>query len=288
MCLVPADVPVNKQEQFKKNYIALTKGTDNLFLFTGDQKIELLNTISPEDFFVLASSPYIGSFATHLGLIARYGKQFPKINYVAKLNGKTNLIPVAQRDPLSLCMWDIDQVVALQEESKLPICGVGYTIYLGSEYESQMLKEAAQIVHRAHQEGLIAILWMYPRGKAVRDELNGHLIAGAAGVAACLGADFAKIKVPHATEKETVLELLQEAVHAAGNTKVICAGGEKQEPEQFLKDLHSFLTISKISGGAVGRNIYQHDFKKALLMAQAIEALIYKKASLEEVLYIIK
>jgi len=115
-----------------------------------------------------------------------------------------------------------------------------------------------------------------------------ELIAGAAGVGASLGADFAKIKAPRATEKESVAELLSLAVHSAGNTKILCAGGEKQEAENFLKDLHTFLNVSKIAGGAIGRNIYQQDFKKATLMAHAIEALIYKKAALEDALEIIR
>jgi len=35
-----------------------------------------------------------------------------------------------------------------------------------------------------------------PGGKAVADEKDPHLIAGATGVAACLGSDFVKVNYP--------------------------------------------------------------------------------------------
>ena len=80
--------------------------------------------------------------------------------------------------------------------SGLNILAVGYTIYLGSEHEATMLHQAARIIYDAHQHGLITVLWIYPRGKAVADEKDPHLIAGATGVAACLGSDFVKVNYP--------------------------------------------------------------------------------------------
>ena len=42
-CFVPADVPERKQNIFIKNYNAITRNTDRLFLFSCDHKIEHLN-----------------------------------------------------------------------------------------------------------------------------------------------------------------------------------------------------------------------------------------------------
>ena len=50
---------------------------------------------------------------------------------------------------------------------------------------------------------LSLVLWIYPRGKAVPDEKDPDLIAGAAGVALCLGADFVKVNPPKATDSQT-------------------------------------------------------------------------------------
>ena len=62
------------------------------------------------------------------------------------------------------------------------IVGLGYTIYLGSEYEATMMAEAGELIAQAHANGLIVVLWIYPRGKAVTAEKDPDLIAGAAGV----------------------------------------------------------------------------------------------------------
>jgi DhnA family fructose-bisphosphate aldolase class Ia len=147
-----------------------------------------------------------------------------------------------------------------------------------------MLHEAAQIIQQAHQNGLVAILWIYLRGKAVLEERNPQLSAGAAGVAATLGADFVKIKSPEANVKLSTTEALQEVVTSAGKTKVLCAGGSKQDPADFLRELHGQLTQGKTSGAAVGRNIYQHSPEQGIKLAKAIAGLIYENYSLEQAL----
>lgn len=270
--------------EFKKNYAAITKDTGKLFLFAGDQKIEHMNSVDPKVLFDLASQTECGAFATHLGLIQQYGTDYPNVNYIAKLNGKTNLVPREQQDPFSKQLWSIDDVLLLKQETGINLCGVGYTIYLGSAHEALMLHEAAQIVQEAHHHGFVAILWIYVRGKAVTAECSPHLIAGAAGVGATLGADFVKVKTPQSTEKESSAQALQQAVSSAGKTKVICAGGPVQQPTDFIRELHEQLTIGGTAGAAVGRNIYQHAPEKATKIAKATAGLIYKNYSLEQAL----
>jgi DhnA family fructose-bisphosphate aldolase class Ia len=114
--------------------------------------------------------------------------------------------------------------VDFRDNSGLNILAVGYTVYLGSQYESEMLHQAARIVSNAHQHGLISVLWIYPRGKGVADEKDPHLIAGATGVAACLGRDFVKVNYPKKEGCESK-EVFKEAILAAGLSKVVCAGG---------------------------------------------------------------
>ena len=261
---IPADVPQAMEKEFAQNYTAITKGTEKLFLFAGDQKIEHLNenfhgkglppTVNfPEHLFQIAAAGDAGVFATQLGLIARYGKKFPDINYLVKLNSKTYLTPPPHKDPLSRSLWSVDQVARFKKESGLNIRGIGYTIYLGSEYEGAMLREAAQAIYTAHQYGMVAILWMYPRGVAVKNDQDPDLIAGGAGVANAMGADFVKLKVPKATN---IGKALQIAVQAAGNTKVICSGGKRIEPKKFVKSVQDQITLGHTGGIAVGRNLY--------------------------------
>ena len=289
---IPADVPKKYIKDFKKNFTKATSGTGRLMLFAGDQKVEHLNAdffgdniaaddAAPIHLFRIAASAKVGVFATQLGLVARYGKQFSDIPYLIKLNSKTNLVPIVQDDPLSKAWYTVKQVVDFSKKSGLHVLGVGYTIYLGSIYEAEMLTEAAQIIHEAHAHGLLTVLWMYPKGTAIKDEHDVNLIAGAAGVAACLGADFVKLKIPLLSNTPTA-ELLKKVVSAAGNTGVLCEGGAKEDPQFFLKELYDQLHIGGTRGNGTGRNIHQCNLNEAIRMANAIHAITVQYKTVEE------
>jgi DhnA family fructose-bisphosphate aldolase class Ia len=294
--IVPLDVPQAMQERYIANYASITRNSGRLMLFAGDQKVEHLNKDfygegihpddgDPEHLFRIASRAKIGVFATQLGLIARYGVDYPDIPYLVKLNSKTNLMKTSLADPFSQQWLDVQQVVDFRDNSGLHIRAVGYTIYLGSEYEAEMLRQAAQIVFQAHRDGLVVVLWMYPRGKAVKDEKDPHLIAGATGVAACLGSDFAKVNYPEQEGSES-REIFKEAVRAAGRTKVVCAGGSSDDVEAFLKRLHDQIHVSGAAGNATGRNIHQKSSEEAIRMCNAIYAITVEGDSVEKALQI--
>ena len=292
----PADVPTRMQETYIENYRILTQNTGRLMMLSCDQKIEHLNNdffgehvprdqkygFGPLHLFDIARNANIGAMAAQCGLIARYGKEYESVNYIAKLNSKTNIIKTKHKDPISSQLWTLEDVNFINENTKINIRGVGYTIYLGSEFEQVMLTEAAQIIFQAHQYGLIAILWIYPRGKHVGLEDDIQLIAGAGGVANALGADFVKLKAPAKTRKKSSAELLKIAVQAAGNTKVICSGGQKTTPKKFFDELYEQIHIGGTAGNATGRNIFQHELHEAVAMADAIAAIVYDNKSVDE------
>ena len=295
---LPADVPADKEVLFLENFEKTTGGSGRLMLFAGDQKVEHLNNdfygegIPPEDndpehLFKIASQADIGVFATQFGLISRYGRDYSDIPYLVKLNAKTNLIPYSAKDPYSEQWLEVEDITQFQRNSGLNICGVGYTVYLGSEHEHKMLREAARIVHEAHLNGLIAVLWIYPKGTFVDDEHDGHLIAGAAGVGAALGADFIKLKVPY-REGNFDPQALKEVTTAAGRAGILCEGGDKRGREAFLSELHTQIHEGGSRGNGTGRNIHQRSLKEGIAMANAIYAITAKNASLEEAMRIIK
>lgn len=295
---VPLDVPKEVRDTYIANYNLITGGSGRLMLFAGDQKIEHLNDDffgekvpaddgDPEHLFKIASKGKVGVLAAQLGLITRYGMDYPEIPYLVKLNSKTHLVGVSQKDPLSSQLWDVEQVADVRDEYGLKIAAVGYTIYLGSEEESKMLTQAAQIISDAHYYGLVTVLWIYPRGKAVKDEKDPHLIAGAAGVAACLGSDFVKVNAPK-KDGSTSAEFLKEAVRAAGRTKLVCAGGSTTSEEKFLAELYDQIHIGGASGNATGRNIHQKPLDEAVKFCNAIYAITVENKSLEEALAILK
>ena len=284
----PLTVPLSKVKTYLKNYDLATQGTSRLFLFAGDQKVEHLNDDffgpninhednDPEHLFKIAAQSPIGVFATQLGLIDRYGASYKKIPYLVKLNSKTNLLKTNSR---SQELVTVNEVMEFKKNSKLNIVGIGFTVYIGAENEAEMLQTASRVIIAAHREGLITVIWMYPRGKNVNEE-NIHLIAGGAGVALGLGADFVKVKYPY-DGRETTAKKFQEVIKAAGRTKVICAGGSRLSPTALLKNIYYQLNISKTAGSAIGRNLHQYSLEKAVKLATAISALVYKKVSLEK------
>ncbi len=278
--IIPADVPHEMHDTFQSNMNAITKQTNHFFMFACDQKVEHLNTDfigpnihadaqRPEHLFEIAAQSPIGAMATQVGLIERYGPQYPNINFIAKLNSKTNLIKQDQSDPESGLLWDVHDVIHLAAQSKLNIRGIGLTVYLGSEFEKEMLHNAAQQIFEAHLHGLVTIIWMYPRGKAIKDDADPQLLAGAAGVANALGADFVKIKSPHKIND------LNHIVAAAGNTKVICAGGKQIGENKLLETITLQMEVGA-SGCAIGRNIFQQSTKDGIELAQKIAQIIYQ------------
>ena len=279
--IVPATVPADMRKRYIDNFLQITRSTGRLMLFAGDQKIEHLNSdfygegiayddSEPEHLFRIASEGTVGCFAAQLGLVARYAQTYDKINYLVKMNSKTNL--VKHTDPYSSQLYQIDDVLRLRNNG-VKVLGVGYTIYLGSEFESLMLREAAGLITEAHKAGLLVVLWIYPRGKSVTREKDAHLIAGACGTAASLGADFVKVNYPQETGHESK-EVFKEAVRAGGRCGVVCAGGSSQEPFQFLNTLWEQIHASGARGSATGRNIHQKALPEAVRMCNAISSVV--------------
>ncbi len=195
------------------------------------------------------------------GIAEKYyvGSQYQnKIPLIIKLNGKTKLVA---GEAISR------QVCSIEEAIQLGAVAVGYTIYLGSEYESEMLEEFGKIEEEAHQKGLAVIGWMYPRGKSIKDDSSPEIVAYAARMGLEMGADIVKIKYCGSEE------CFRKAVEAAGKTKVVLSGGAKTKtPEEFLEVVKNVMSAGAI-GVAVGRNVWQS--KDPIGMSQKIKSIIF-------------
>ena len=291
---VPVDVAPEMRDEYINNYMKATQGTGRLMLFACDQKVEHLNKdfygegidiadLDPEHLFKIGKEGVCGVLAGQRGLIAQYAADYPDINYLVKMNSKTNLVGVKQDDPYSPQLYDLDAVLAMREAG-VNIVGLGYTIYLGSEYESTMMAEAGELIARAHNHGLLVVLWMYPRGKAVTAEKDPDLIAGAAGVALCLGADFVKVNPPKPEDGTTPAEALKVASTAAGRCGLVCAGGSTVDAETFLTQLYDQIHVGGAVGNATGRNIHQRSLDEAVRLTKAISAITLADYSVADAL----
>lgn len=161
---------------------------------------------------------------------------------IVKLNGKTSFYG---EEPLSL------QLCTVEKAAKLGAVGVGYTIYVGSEHEEQMLVEFSRIEDEAHARGMMVIAWMYPRGKKVAGrESERDVVAYGARIGMELNADF--VKVPYTGDSES----FNWVVRAAGKTGVLAQGGKKVDWENLDIEIEGAMKAGA-KGIAIGRNVWQ-------------------------------
>jgi fructose-bisphosphate aldolase, class I len=193
------------------------------------------------------------------GIAEKYNKEIrkSKVPLIVKLNGKTNLF---KGEPIARQLCTVDEAI------KLGAVAVGYTIYIGSDSEDEMMQEFENIQREAHSKNLPVIAWIYPRGKSVEKKRKEELMEYAARTALEIGADI--VKIQYAGKPKD----LQWAVKSAGKTKVVIAGGVKKGEKEFLNQVKEIMNTGCI-GLAVGRNVWQD--KKPLKITKDIKKIIW-------------
>ena len=216
--------------------------------------------VDPNYIIDIAKKGKFNALAVQKGIAEKYNEEImkSKIPLIVKLNGKTRL---SKGEPIS------EQLGTVKEAIKLGAIAVGYTIYIGSEFESEMLEDFSEIQKDAHKKGLPVILWIYPRGKAVKDDTSKEMMSYAARVGLEIGADIVKIKYNGKVND------LKWAVKSAGKTKVVIAGGVKSGEKDFLNDVKKIVK-SGASGMAIGRNIWQSE--KPIDLTKKVKKIIWK------------
>lgn len=178
------------------------------------------------------------------GVAARYYKKESGVPLIVKLNGKTSF---QGEEPLSL------QLCTVKKAVEMGAVGVGYTIYIGSEFEEQMLVEFSRIEDEAHERGMVVVAWMYPRGKKVTGrESDRDVVAYGARLGLELNADF--VKVPYTGDPDS----FNWVVRAAGKTGVLAQGGKKVDWENLEDEIGGVIQAGA-AGIAIGRNVWQDE-----------------------------
>jgi class I fructose-bisphosphate aldolase len=130
-------------------------------------------SVDPAWVMDIADSGYFTGVVCQKGIAAKYyDKNVRKVPLIIKLNGKTAFH--TDEEPISLQNCTVDEAVSIGA------VGIGYTIYVGSDHEQEMIKEFSSIEKEAHQKGLLVIGWMYPRGKHIENETSKETLAYAA------------------------------------------------------------------------------------------------------------
>lgn len=217
-------------------------------------------SVDPAWVMEIAESGHFTGVVCQKGVAARYySKEKNKVPLIVKLNGKTAFHK--DEEPVSLQNCTVEEAVALGA------VGVGYTIYVGSEHEQEMMAEFAKIEKEAHERELAVIGWMYPRGAHIKSDTDPDTLSYAARLGLELNADAVKIKYTGD------IESFKKVVAAAGNAKVFVVGGLKTETEEELYQTTKEVLEVGAVGLAVGRNIWQAE--EPLKVAKRLAALVY-------------
>ncbi len=146
----------------------------------------------PEHIVNLAIEGGCNGVATTFGNLAMMSRKYAhKIPFIVKIN----------HNELMTYPNKFDQIMygSVEEAWNLGAVGVGATIYFGSEESTRQIQEVAAAFERAHELGMITILWCYARnGSFKKDGTDYHVAADVTGQANHIGvtiqADIIKQK----------------------------------------------------------------------------------------------
>lgn len=205
------------------------------------------DNVDPQKILEMAASGDFTGLILQKGIAEKYYSDtnfVQKVPLILKLNGKTNLIQSV--DPYS------PQICTVEEAISMGAYAVGYTIYIGSKFESKMFEEFSKIEQEAHLRGIPLIGWMYIKGSGAVGRDVKELTAYAARIGLEMGADMIKIKYPGDEQS------LRWAIECAGKTKVVVSGGAHENEADFLEMVETCMNAGA-TGMAVGRNIWQSE-----------------------------
>ncbi|RAM53300.1 MAG: class I fructose-bisphosphate aldolase [Hapalosiphonaceae cyanobacterium JJU2] len=147
----------------------------------------------PENIIRLAIASGCNAVATTLGVLGIVSRKYAhKIPFIVKLNHNELLTYPNQFDQIMFA--------SVEQAWNLGAVAVGATIYFGSENSTRQIQEVSLAFKRAHELGMVTILWCYLRNNAFKEDQDYHLAADLTGQANHLGvtieADIIKQKLP--------------------------------------------------------------------------------------------
>jgi class I fructose-bisphosphate aldolase len=148
----------------------------------------------PENIIKLAIEGGCNAVASTFGALASCSRKYAhKIPFLVKINHNEFLSYPNKFDQIMFG--------SIEEAFELGAAAVGATIYFGSDESTRQLQEVSEAFQRAHELGMVTVLWCYTRNNAFKTaEADYHTAADLTGQANHLGvtieADIIKQKQP--------------------------------------------------------------------------------------------
>jgi class I fructose-bisphosphate aldolase len=223
----------------------------------------------------LALGAGCNAYAAPYGFIEAVAHQHAgELPLILKVNNHDSLS--SEKDPipaLTSCVSD-----AL----RLGCCAVGFTIYPGSANWREMYQQLREVALEAKQNGLVVVVWSYPRGTTLSKagETSIDVAAYAAQIACQMGAHIVKVKLPtenieqeaaakvYKAQNIPIATLAQRVSHVVqgafnGRRIVIFSGGSKQADEKVFEEVRAIRDGGGY-GSIIGRNSFQRPYDDAV------------------------
>ncbi|MBV9258354.1 MAG: class I fructose-bisphosphate aldolase [Ktedonobacteraceae bacterium] len=222
----------------------------------------------PRYHFQLALEAGCNAYAAPLGSLEAAVDDFVgEIPLILKCNNHDVLLD--EKDPISAITSGVEDAL------RLGCVAVGFTIYPGSAERNQMYEQLRDLAAEAKAAGLAVVVWSYPRGSGLSKEGETAIdvVTYAAQIAAQLGADIIKVKLPSARVElaeaqkvyqkyEIPVSTLAERVHHViqssfnGRRIVIFSGGATAADDQVFDEARAIRDGGGF-GSIIGRNSFQ-------------------------------
>lgn len=245
----------------------------------------------PHQIVELALEGGCNAVASTLGVLGSCARKYAhRIPFIVKLN-HNELLTYPNK---------FDQIFFGQVEQafELGAVAVGATIYFGSDEATRQIQEVSTAFARAHELGMVTILWCYLRNSAFKMEDDYHVAADLTGQANHLGAtieaDIIKQKLPETnggynalkfgkTDKRVYSDLIpdnhpiemcryQVANNYLGRVPLINSGGASGASD--LVDAVRTAVINKRAGGMgliTGRKAFQRPMAEGVKLLHAVQ-----------------
>ncbi|HEY8551676.1 MAG TPA: class I fructose-bisphosphate aldolase [Vicinamibacterales bacterium] len=219
----------------------------------------------PENIVKLAIEGGCSAVASTLGVLGSCARKYAhKIPFLVKLN-HNEFISYPNR-------YDQIMFASVEQAFELGAIAVGATIYFGSEESTRQIQEVSEAFARAHELGMVTVLWCYTRNPAFKTkEKDYHVAADLTGQANHLGvtieADIIKQKLPETNGGYTALNF------GKTDPRVYSELIPGDHPIEMTRYQLANCYMGRIplinSGGASGKNDTAEAFRTAVINKRA-------------------